>query len=95
MKKRILIACGGGVATSTVIANRVIELCKAAGIDILIEQVKIVEVTAKANDFDLIVASTKVPSSVRVPSVSGVSYLTGIGTDKTDKEILEKLKEAK
>jgi PTS system galactitol-specific IIB component len=93
MKKRILVACGSGVATSTVIASRIREICKAAGIDAYVEQVKIVEVASKAHDFDLIVASTKVPTSVKVPSVSGVSYLTGIGAEKTDKEIVEKLKQ--
>ncbi len=91
MKKRILIACGSGIATSTLIADRVKTLCKTQGIDVLVEQVKIVEVLDKAADFDLVVASTRIPSAVTVPAVSAVSYLTGIGTEKTDKEIIEKL----
>jgi PTS system galactitol-specific IIB component len=91
-KKRILVACGTGIATSTVIADRVKELCLKAGIDVHVEQVKIVEVAGKADDFDLIVASTKVPASVKTPSVSGVSYLSGVGIEKTEAEIIEKLK---
>jgi PTS system galactitol-specific IIB component len=92
MKKRILVACGTGIATSTVIACRVKDICAKAGIDVLVEQTKVVEVIGKAADFDLIVSSTRIPASVKTPSVSGVSYLTGIGTEKTDAEIIEWLK---
>jgi len=92
VKRKILIACGSGIATSTVIANRVLNVCKANGFDVQIEQVKIVEVLAKEKDFDLIVASTKVPAAVKTPAVSGISYLTGVGTAKTDQEIIEKLR---
>jgi len=92
MKKRILVACGTGIATSTVIADKVKEVCTKAGFEVHVEQVKVVELAGKAADFDLVVASTKVPGSVKIPSVSGVSYLTGIGTEKTDAEIIEKLK---
>lgn len=95
MKKRILIACGSGIATSTLIANRVRNLCKDNGIDVFIEQVKIVEAVAKSDDFDLVVASTKIPAAVKVPAVSAVSYLTGIGQEKTDAEIIAKLNIAK
>ena len=28
MKKKIIVACGGAVATSTIAANKVVELCK-------------------------------------------------------------------
>ena len=58
--KKILIACGSGIATSTVIADRVRKLCKNHGFDVRVEQVKIVEVLAKAKDFDLIVARRSV-----------------------------------
>lgn len=92
MKRKILVACGTGIATSTVIANRVRKICADNGFDVKIDQVKVVEVASKADGFDLIVASTKVPASVKTPYVSGVSYLTGIGTEKTDNEIIEKLK---
>ncbi len=92
MKKRILVACGTGIATSTVIADKVKEVCLKAGYEVHVEQVKVVEVAGKAADFDLIVASTKIPASVKTPSVSGISYLTGVGMERTDAEIIEKLK---
>jgi PTS system galactitol-specific IIB component len=90
---KILIACGTGIATSTVIADRVKRLCEEAGFKVNIQQTKVVQVEGIAKDYDLIVASTKVPSTVATPYVSGLSYLTGIGREKTDAEIITKLKE--
>lgn len=92
-KLRILVACGSGIATSTVIANRVKEICADAGYAVDVTQTKVVEVEGKADDYDLIVASTQVPSTVKTPHVRAIAYLTGVGKEKCDKEILEKVKE--
>lgn len=89
----ILVACGSGIATSTVIANRVKNICKDAGYEVKVTQTKVVEVEGKADDYDLIVASTQVPSTVKTPSVRAIAYLTGVGKEKVDQEILEKVKE--
>jgi PTS system galactitol-specific IIB component len=90
---RILIACGTGIATSTVITERVKNLCEKAGFKVNIQQTRVVQVEGLAKDFDLIVASTKIPDSIKTPYVSGLSYLTGINREKTDEEIISKLKE--
>lgn len=92
MKYKILIACGTGIATSTVIAKRVEKLCKDNGFDVMVEQVKIVEVAGKCENYDLIVASTKVPESVKTPKVQAINYLTGLNMNKTDDEIITILK---
>ena len=34
MKKKVIVACGGAVATSTVAANAVVDLAKENGIDV-------------------------------------------------------------
>ncbi|MCM3568983.1 PTS sugar transporter subunit IIB [Neobacillus mesonae] len=90
MKKiRVLISCGSGIATSTVIANRVKEVCESNGYPVSIDQVKIVEVEKRASEFDLIVSSAQVPSSVKTPSVIAINYLTGINKEQTDQKILD------
>jgi galactitol PTS system EIIB component len=92
MKKfRVLISCGSGIATSTVIANRVREICEQNGFGVNIEQVKIVEVEKRATDFDLIVSSAQVPASVKTPSVMAINYLTGLNKEQTDKQIIDLL----
>lgn len=92
MKYKILIACGTGIATSTVIAKRVETLCKENGFDVKVDQVKVVEVAGMADGYDLIVASTKVPESVKTPKVQAINYLTGLNMNKTDEEIITILK---
>jgi len=92
VKYKVLIACGTGIATSTVIAKRVENLLKENGYEASVEQCKVVEVSGKANDYDLIVASTKVPESVKTPKVQAINYLTGVNMAKTDNEILEIMK---
>lgn len=90
---RILIACGTGIATSTVIANRVKEKCEEAGLKVMVDQTSVPQVETKAPGFDLVIASCQIPASVTTPYISGISYLTGIGAEQTDEQIVEKVKE--
>jgi len=92
-EKRILVACGTSIATSTVIADRIRNLCEKHNIPVKIIQCKVPEVRSLAEGMDLIVASTRIPSGINVPYVNGVSYLSGIGMENTDQEILRILKE--
>lgn len=52
--RRIVVACGTGIATSTVVAEKVREACRRAGIDVDIVQCKAVEVPAYAPGASLI-----------------------------------------
>lgn len=90
---KILVACGSGIATSTVIAVRVRKLCESNGFKVTTQQVKVVEVVKLSPEYDLIVSSTRIPSSVKTPAVFAISYLTGINAEGTDKEIISKLKQ--
>ena len=84
----ILIACGSGIATSTVIANRVKNLCEDNGFKVKVQQVE-----KMASEFDLIVASTRVPETVTTPSVFAINYLTGIKPEAVDEQILKVLRD--
>lgn len=92
MTKKILVACGAGIATSTVVANRVEELIKDNKLDAIIEQCKITEVKSKQSDADLIVSTTILPTKYEIPAVIATAYISGIGMDKLDEKILGYLK---
>ncbi|MBI3071168.1 MAG: PTS sugar transporter subunit IIB [Deltaproteobacteria bacterium] len=79
--KKILVACGTGIATSTVVAKKLEELLHARGIAVSVDQCKASEVAAKAPGFDLIVATTQVADVPGVPALRTLSFLTGIGID--------------
>ena len=42
-KKRVIIACGNGVATSTVVASKVKDYCAANGVSIEVTQCRMIE----------------------------------------------------
>ncbi|WP_326512552.1 PTS sugar transporter subunit IIB [Clostridium intestinale] len=92
MGKRILVACGAGIATSTVVCDRVEKLVKENGIDAEVIQCKIAEVASKQEGADLIVSTTILPTTYSIPALKATAYITGIGTEKLDEKILSYLK---
>ena len=89
--KRVLIVCGTGIATSTVVAQKVKEYCEAQEIEVVVDQGKVMDILRGADDYDLVVSTTQVPSSVSTPSVNGLPFLTGVGVDRTLEEIRQQL----
>jgi galactitol PTS system EIIB component len=79
--KRILVACGTAIATSTVVAKKLEEKLSARGLAVKIDQCKASEVGSKAHGYDLVVSTTEVDDAKGKPLVRTLSFLTGIGID--------------
>lgn len=92
MKKRILVACGAGIATSTVVCDRVERLVKENNIDATVTQCKIAEVGSLEDHADLIISTTILPREFKIPAIKATAYISGIGADKLDEKILSYLK---
>ncbi|MCR2045147.1 PTS sugar transporter subunit IIB [Anaerosalibacter massiliensis] len=90
-KKKILVACGSGIATSTVVANKVKELLNSKGVDAHIQQCKAAEVPSLIDGFDLLVTTTPIGDVGNVPVVRTISFISGIGIEKDIELIIEKL----
>lgn len=86
-KKKVLFVCATGIATSTVVEEKVIEYCKEQGIDFDYDQRNTASIQSIGNDFDLIVATTQVPYKVDTPVINALPILTGFG----DKEVLQQI----
>jgi galactitol PTS system EIIB component len=92
MKKyKILVACGAGIATSTVVCNRVENLVKDNNINAEVIQCKIAEVASKQSEADIIVSTTILPTTYQIPAIIATAYITGIGMESLDKKILDHL----
>jgi PTS system galactitol-specific IIB component len=89
--KTVLVICGTGVATSTVVATKIRDHCAAKNIAVTVQQGKVMDLVNGSPDVDLIVATTQVPTSVTIPVVAGLPFLTGIGLDSTLQEIVDHL----
>jgi len=92
MKKRILVACGAGIATSTVVCDKVERLLKENKIDASVTQCKIAEVSSLQDNADLIISTTILPREYNIPAIKATAYISGIGMQKLDETILSYLK---
>lgn len=91
MKKKVIVACGGAVATSTIAANKVVELCKKNGIDVEICQIQISEIESNLSGAVLIVPTSKVKRDYGIPVITGMPFISGVGVEKTEAAILKVL----
>jgi len=92
MKKRIIVACGGAVATSTVAAHKIIDLCKREGIDVEIIQLRVSEIGINCENVDLIVTTARVKKDYGVPLENGMAFISGINIPEAESKILRHLK---
>lgn len=94
MKKKVIVACGGAVATSTIAANKVLEIGKKYGIDIEICQCRISEIASNLDNAVLIVPTSRVKRDYGIPLVTGMPFISGVGADKTEAKIVKILQES-
>jgi PTS system galactitol-specific IIB component len=80
--KRILVACGTGIATSNVVVQQLDDLLRKRGLEARIETCRASEVEAKVAFYDLVVSTTDVGDTKGKPLVRTVSFLTGIGVER-------------
>lgn len=92
MKKQILIACGAGIATSTIVNDAVENMCKDHGIAATLHQIKITEVGSYVDSAHLLISTTIVQKEYPFPVINARAFLTGIGLDQVKAQILEELK---
>ncbi|MFC7321753.1 PTS sugar transporter subunit IIB [Halobacillus campisalis] len=91
-KKQVLVACGAGVATSTVVNGAIEDMAKENDLKVDLVQIKISEVGGYEDTADLLVTTAMTKKEYPFPVINARSFLTGIGTEDTKKQILEELK---
>ncbi|HEY3593478.1 MAG TPA: PTS sugar transporter subunit IIB [Polyangiaceae bacterium] len=89
--KKILVACGTAIATSTVVAKKLEEKLSALGFEVTIDQCKTSEVAARAAGYDVVVSTTEVGDAGGKPVVRTLSFLTGVGIDADIQKIAKLL----
>ena len=91
--KKLLIMCGTGVATSTVVTGKVKEWLEKEGLanGVKLYQSKVADEIGRIDEYDVVVSTTIVPDSIKDKVIDGVPLLTGIDIDEMYKEIRERL----
>ena len=91
LRKRIVVACGSGVATSNTVAEKVKELCKKRKIDVEVQTVDFRSLKDYLKGADVFISIAPYDKTdYGIPSISGIPFLTGVKCDEAMSE-LEKL----
>lgn len=91
--KKLLIMCGTGVATSTVVTGKVKEWLAENGLQdqVKLYQSKIADELGSIDEYDIIVSTTLVPNNIRERVIDGIPLLTGFGKEEMYAKIKEQI----
>jgi PTS system galactitol-specific IIB component len=91
-KKIVVVICGTGIATSTVVAVKIEELCKRHNIPVQVIQGKAVEAQSLSERADLVVTTTpKLNLTTPVPILNGIPFLNGVREEELEASIVKQL----
>ncbi len=85
---KVLVACGSGVATSTVAQAAVKEIAEHAGIPVQIFKGTIGEVGVKQHDVDVVCTTTAYRKPLDKPLLSVFPLISGINKDKCEADLI-------
>ncbi|MDD4371061.1 MAG: PTS sugar transporter subunit IIB [Anaerostipes sp.] len=86
---KVMVACGSGIATSTVAANAIKEIFDEVGIDVNLIKGTVSEIATKADEVDIVFATNCYREKISCPIVNVTAFLTGIKREKKVAEIKE------
>lgn len=90
--KKLIVACGSGVATSQTVASKVERLLKEAGVPCDIEAVDMKSLDQYVKHADAYISIVKAKKDYGIPVFNGVSFLTGMGQKQELEKIITFLK---
>ncbi|PSN06597.1 PTS galactitol transporter subunit IIB [Siccibacter turicensis] len=94
MKRKVIVACGGAVATSTLAAQEIQELCDEYQIALELVQCRVNEIDTYLDGVDLICTTARVDRTFGdVPVVHGMPFVSGVGIEVLRQKILMLLQE--
>ncbi|AVK64040.1 PTS galactitol transporter subunit IIB [Lactobacillus sp. CBA3606] len=93
--KKILVACGAGVVTSTAAMNKLQEELANRGIstdEYTLGQSSVAEVQSLASQYDMAITTTQYDNdAIKIPVINGLPLLTNIGVDTVIDKVVSEL----
>lgn len=89
----ILVACGSGIATSSVAAEAVKKICEENEIPVNIHKGVIQNLKSMAVNNDIIITTSKYTKDLGKPVIMGFGLISGIGADSISKKIVDACRE--
>lgn len=91
--KRIVVACGSGVATSQTVASKLKKELSKRDVNADVEAVDMKSLESHLKNADAYVSIVKPEKDYGVPVYNGVSFLTGMGMEEELDKIIEFIEE--
>lgn len=86
---KVMVACGSGIATSTVAAGNIQEIFDELGVRVQITKCSISDIPSNYDGMDIIFVTNNYRGEAPCPVINVTSFLTGIRKNQT----VEKIKE--
>ena len=94
MKRKVIVACGGAVATSTMAAEEIKDLCADHSIELELVQCRVNEFETYMDGAHLICTTARVDRTLGdIPVVHGMPFISGVGIEELQQKILNILTE--
>ncbi len=87
--KKIIVACGSGVATSQTVASKVNRMLQADKIEAAVEAVDLKSVERHLKGACAYITIVKDKKDYGVPVINGIAFLTGAGQQGEYKKLVE------
>lgn len=87
--KRVLVVCSASIVTGTIVAEKLRQLFKDHNVRATVTTGLAKNVAILVEEADLIVSTTFLAADYRVPTISGVPFLTGMGMEEAIRQIIE------
>lgn len=91
----VLAVCGSGVVSSSMIAQKLVDILKPLGVEPKVIGLlpTSVQTYIEQGGVDFVVSTSPIPGKITVPVIKGVALLTGFGEDACREEIYRVAKE--
>ena len=89
----IIIACGSGVATSTIALDEVKKTLSEAGIKAKLYKCSLGELESKQKDMDLVLTTSNYKKELAVPHMSVFGLISGVNIDSVKAKLVQICKE--
>ncbi|MDQ0174952.1 PTS sugar transporter subunit IIB [Bacillus chungangensis] len=90
--KKVIVACGSGVATSQTVASKVKKILEDNQIRANVEAIDIKSLEQHIKTSDIYVSITKPTKDYDIPTLNGIAFLTGMGIEEETKKLINALK---
>lgn len=91
MSKKVVVACGVGIATSHMVARKIAKILSERGIDAEVQAVSESELAEALEGAAAFIPVVNMEEEFDVPTIDGSAFLTGIEQEEALAQLLEAL----